>query len=108
MLQQLTPSQPVPAVADTVDALKTVVERAIAELRPHLKRDGGDIELIDIDGDRVIVDMTGNCSDCALASVTLAGVKKKLVEATGRPLRVIPLAAVTALGLSFPKRQVAQ
>lgn len=71
------------------------VEKAIAELKPHLMRDGGDIELITIEGNMVVVDMTGNCSGCALASVTLAGVKKRLIEMTGRPLRVIPLSATT-------------
>ena len=81
------------------DDLETVVRRAIAELRPHLTRDGGDIELISIEGNVVVVDMKGNCSGCVLASVTLAGVRKRLIDAIGRPVTVVPLAAVTAFGM---------
>jgi NifU-like protein len=72
---------------------QAVIEAAIADLRVHLKRDGGDIELVSIDGDRIVVDLKGNCTGCVLSSVTLAGIRARLVEAVGRPLRVIPLSA---------------
>jgi Fe-S cluster biogenesis protein NfuA len=70
------------------------IESAIAELRPRLQRDGGDIQLIAIDGDMVVVDLKGSCAGCALSSLTLAGVRKRLIELVGRPLRVVPLSAV--------------
>jgi len=70
------------------------IEFAIAELRPRLQRDGGDIQLIAIDGDMVIVDLKGSCAGCALSSLTLAGVRKRLIDLVGRPLRVVPLSAV--------------
>jgi Fe-S cluster biogenesis protein NfuA len=70
------------------------IESAIAELRPRLQRDGGDIQLIAIDGDMVVVDLKGSCSGCALSSLTLAGVRKRLIDLVGRPLRVVPLSAV--------------
>jgi NifU-like protein len=70
------------------------IESAIAELRPRLQRDGGDIRLIAIDGDMVVVDLKGSCAGCALSSLTLAGVRKRLVDRIGRPLRVVPLSAV--------------
>ncbi len=70
------------------------IESAISELRPRLQRDGGDIQLIAIDGDMVIVDLKGSCAGCALSSLTLAGVRKRLIDLVGRPLRVVPLSAV--------------
>ena len=70
------------------------IESAIAELRPRLQRDGGDIRLIAIDGDMVVVDLKGSCAGCALSSLTLAGVRKRLIDLVGRPLRVVPLSAV--------------
>lgn len=73
----------------------TVIAAVIAEMRPVLQRDGGDIELIAIEGDMVVVDMKGSCVGCVLASVTLAGVRKKLIDAVGKPLRVMPLSATT-------------
>lgn len=72
----------------------TLIETAIAECRPNLMRDGGDIELVRVDGDMVIVDLKGPCTGCVLASVTLAGVRKRICELVGRPLRVVPLSAI--------------
>jgi NifU-like protein len=51
-------------------------------IRPTLKFDGGDIELIDIDGDRVMVSFRGSCSECPSSKVTL----KSTVEAKLREL----------------------
>jgi Fe-S cluster biogenesis protein NfuA len=70
------------------------IEAAIDALRPRLQRDGGDIQLIAIDGDLVIVDLKGSCAGCALSSLTLAGVRKRLIDLVGGPLRVVPLSAV--------------
>ena len=70
------------------------IESAIAELRPRLQRDGGDIQLVAIDGDLVIVDLKGSCAGCALSPLTVAGVRKRLIDLVGRPLRVMPLSAV--------------
>ena len=95
MLEPLTPTLSPSAVAAPAVSLYDLVEKAIAELKPHLNRDGGDIELITIEGDMVVVDLTGNCTGCVLASVTLAGIRKKLIDAVGRPLKVVPLSATT-------------
>lgn len=70
--------------------LESEIVQAIAELRPVLQRDGGDIQLVAIDGDIVIVDMKGACSGCVLASVTVAGIRKRLIDRIGRPLKVVP------------------
>ncbi|MBI5309282.1 MAG: Fe-S cluster assembly protein NifU [Planctomycetes bacterium] len=55
------------------------IERVI---RPILQADGGDIELIDIDGDRVMVSFRGSCAACSGSKVTL----KSTVEAKLREL----------------------
>jgi NifU-like protein len=70
-----------------------LITAALDEIRPNLKRDGGDCELVEIDGDKVFVRLTGACVGCILASVTVAGMQKRLVEKTGLPLRVIPVTA---------------
>jgi|GEM_PF-766535 Fe-S cluster biogenesis protein NfuA len=85
-----------PPPANDAKSTMELVEAAIAELRPHLKRDGGDIELIGIEGDMVVVELKGMCVDCVLSSVTLAGVRKKLIDMTGRMLRVVPRSALPA------------
>ena len=45
--------------------------------QPTLKSDGGDIELIDIEGDKIVVALRGMCSSCPSSQLTL----KKFVEA---------------------------
>jgi NifU-like protein len=67
-----------------------IIEMAIDELRPHLQADGGDIELVDVDGDSVFVNLKGACSGCQMSSVTIQGVQGALMEKLGRPVRVIP------------------
>jgi NifU-like protein len=41
------------------------------EIRPMLIADGGDVELHDIDGDRVLVKLKGACNGCASSTDTL-------------------------------------
>lgn len=83
------------AAAPAVDPIalerRQQIQAALDAIRPNLKRDGGDCELIDVQGDKVYVKMTGACVGCQLSSLTLNGVQAKLVEATGRMIRVIPV-----------------
>ncbi len=67
-----------------------LIEEAIESVRPTLRADGGDISLLDIDGNQVLVELTGACSGCSLASATLGLVQQKLMEATGEFLKVVP------------------
>lgn len=66
------------------------IEAIIEEIRPLLQRDHGDVELVDIDGKNVYVNMIGACSGCQMASLTLNGIQQKLVEALGEFVRVVP------------------
>ncbi len=59
--------------------IEEIIER---EIRPSLRQDGGDIELIDVVGDRVMVATRGACASCLAAHVTL----KDFVEAKLREL----------------------
>ena len=71
-----------------------LIEETIEAIRPSLQRDGGDCELIDVEGNRVIVKLTGACVGCHLSGATIEGVQARLVEAVGVPLLVIPAAPV--------------
>jgi len=68
------------------------VRAALDSVRPALVADGGDIELVGLSGDIVRVKLKGACTSCALASQTLGGVRRKLVEALGSPVRVVSVA----------------
>ncbi len=54
--------------------IEEVMER---DIRPQLRKDGGDIELVDVDGNRVLVALRGMCANCQVAPFTL----KDVVEA---------------------------
>ncbi len=44
--------------------VKEQVEQALEEIRPFLVNDGGNISLVAIEGDTVIVELEGNCISC--------------------------------------------
>jgi NifU-like protein len=67
------------------------IEAALTELRPRLNADGGDCQLVGVEGDVVRVRMTGACSGCQLASMTVLGVRMKLIERLGFPVKVVPV-----------------
>ena len=48
--------------------IEETIER---EIRPSLKKDGGDIELVDVIGNRVLVATRGTCATCKAADITL-------------------------------------
>jgi NifU-like protein len=64
-----------------IQKMKLIEETLEREIRPALKADGGDIDLIDIEGNRVLVALRGSCSSCRAAEVTLKDyVETKLRE----------------------------
>ena len=70
-----------PARMTTLQKIKKIEEVLEREVRPGLRVDGGDIELIDVDGDFVIVSMRGQCTSCAKSQTTIKElVEKKLRE----------------------------
>jgi NifU-like protein len=68
-----------------------LISQAIEELRPFLKADGGDCELIGVEENIVRVRMTGACVGCMFASATISNVQERLIASLGMPLRVIPV-----------------
>ena len=47
------------------------VEAVLDRVRPFLQADGGDIELVDVDGQSADVKLTGLCAGCPSAHMTL-------------------------------------
>jgi Fe-S cluster biogenesis protein NfuA len=59
-------------VTMTSEELKSNVEKALAEIRPFLQSDGGDITLISIDNENSVkVRLEGNCVGCSVNQMTL-------------------------------------
>ena len=62
--------------------LKESVETALDEIRPALRADGGDVELVEITADGVVkVKLVGACGHCPMSTMTLKmGIERTLKE----------------------------
>lgn len=58
----------------------SIIEKALDSIRPHLKVDGGDVEVIDITDDNIVqVKWLGNCSSCNMSHFTMkAGIEQTI------------------------------
>ncbi|WP_375778983.1 NifU family protein [Bradyrhizobium sp. ma5] len=66
--------------------------RAVIEgVRPNRQRDGGDCQLIGVDG--CIVSLIGACAFCQRLRETLQGIQARPVNRFGEFVRLIPVAA---------------
>jgi NifU-like protein len=65
----------------SLQKIKKIEEVLEREIRPGLRKDGGDIELVDVDGDFVMVSLRGACKSCHKSQTTIKEyVEKKLRE----------------------------
>lgn len=74
-------------MTDTEKAdIKSRVEKALDTLRPFLKADGGDVELVDVSDDmEVSIRLLGSCQHCQISDMTMKlgieeGVKREVPE----------------------------
>lgn len=67
-------------MAEDKENLKKIVLKALDNLRPYLKLDGGDMELVDITAENVVqIKLLGNCRDCSMSTMTMkAGLEEAL------------------------------
>jgi NifU-like protein len=54
-----------------IQKIKLIEETLDREIRPALQKDGGNIDLIDVDGDRIYVKLIGTCASCKASQITL-------------------------------------
>ena len=61
--------------------MRPEVEKTLNKIRPALQADGGDVELVDVEGGVVKVRLTGACGGCPMATITLKnGIEALLKE----------------------------
>ncbi len=69
-----------------IDRIREVIR---TDIRPILAGDGGDCELVDVDGSEVTIRFKGHCNGCAFSNNTLVSVvEKKLREKVAENLKV--------------------
>ncbi len=75
------PSKPsAPKKLTNLQKIALIQEIIEAEIRPGLQADNGDLEVIDIEGNKVIVELRGMCTGCMMSDVTIGGIQEKLRE----------------------------
>jgi len=67
------------------------IEKAIDTVRPHLIADGGNVEIVELREDRVlVVRYTGACKSCSMSEMTLrAGISRAVTANVPEVLKVI-------------------
>jgi NifU-like protein len=66
-----------PVKMTIIEKIRLIEETMDREVRPLLKQDGGDLELIDVSGNKVVISFRGSCAKCNVAEFTM----KDVVEA---------------------------
>lgn len=78
---QRTPERPVGRNKLTnLQKIALIQEVIETQIRPGLQADNGDLELIDIEGETVVIALRGMCTGCAMAGVTVSAIQEKLRE----------------------------
>ena len=73
--------------------LVTKVLSALDNIRPFLNKDGGDIELVNVENNVVTVKLLGNCVQCSMSLSTMKlGVEKKIKEFAPEIIEVVSIA----------------
>ena len=68
-------------MSQTMELSNENVEKVLDELRPYLMSDGGNVELVDIDGPVVKLRLQGACGSCPSSTMTLRmGIERRLRE----------------------------
>jgi Fe-S cluster biogenesis protein NfuA len=59
-------------MSQTKEQITTKVQNVIAQIRPYLQQDGGDIEFIELTDDNIVnVKLLGACGSCPYSTMTL-------------------------------------
>lgn len=78
-------------MAEVTDkSLLAEIDAALDEIRPHLKVDGGNIEIVELtDGMELKVRWLGNCEFCSMSAMTMrAGVEQTIKQKLPQILKV--------------------
>ncbi len=62
------------------DSKQQKIDEALNEIRPFLQKDGGDIHLVSLKDDEVVVKFEGNCYHCKINNLTLSIGVKKIIQ----------------------------
>lgn len=69
------------SMAATLELTHENIEKVLDELRPYLMADGGNVEVVEVEGPIVRLRLQGACGSCPSSTMTLRmGIERKLKE----------------------------
>jgi len=83
----VTPS-PISSLPPTSKLLQKVIE-ILANLRPYLQADGGDVSLVKASENLIVVSLSGACTGCMMTDMTLGWLQQQFSEALGWAIPVV-------------------
>lgn len=96
ILKDIWSIKPPPEVSQEAGKKMTNLKRIVLiqdvienEVRPKLQADGGDLDLIDIEGPRVTIALRAMCTDCPMGSVTVEGIQQRLRDVVDKDILVV-------------------
>ncbi len=85
------PEKEKPALSGELAQIDGILDRTV---RPYLQSDGGDLQLVSLDGNRLIVNYQGACGSCPSATAgTLKAIESILKEEFNPSIEVLPMDA---------------
>ncbi len=75
------------------DQILIRVEKALNDIRPHLKVDGGNVEVVELTDDYILrIRWLGNCVNCSMSTFTLkAGIEQSILQKVPQIISVEPI-----------------
>ena len=60
--------------------MKEKIEKALDSIRPYLKADGGDVQVVEVTDGTVKVRLTGACGGCPMSTMTLKNAVERAIK----------------------------
>ena len=71
-------------------AILKKVEMSLDTMRPYLRNDGGDIEIVNLSEDFILqLKFVGNCSFCSQSTITSAGIEEAIINYIPEIVKVV-------------------
>ena len=81
-------SQPISSLPPTNKLTQKIIE-ILADLRPYLQADGGDVSLVKASENLIVVSLSGACTGCMMTDMTLGWLQQQFSEALGWAIPVV-------------------
>lgn len=87
-LKELPKTKTKPKKLTNLQKIALIQEIIEKEIRPRIQADGGDIELMDVEGNKVTVALRAMCAECPASGITIKSIEEKIKELVSEDITV--------------------